>query len=79
MTPKEKSEDLFNYFHNDLQNEDTDCGQEILVSLLAIRYSLKCVDEMIKASNRITNHLPDSWVGEEQNYYKEVKKEINKL
>jgi hypothetical protein len=74
LTPKEKAIELFTYFHNDLQNEDTDCGQEILVSLLAIRYSLKCVDEIIEALEHHTWQNKD-WI----KYYKEVKEEINKL
>ena len=42
-------------------------------------YAKFCVEEMKKASTRITQHLPDHWVGTEQEYYEEVKQEIEKL
>jgi len=35
------------------------------------------VEGMIKASKRITNHLPKSWCGKEQEHYKELKEHIH--
>jgi hypothetical protein len=40
MTPKEKAEDLVNQFKNILMDEDTDCGNEILCTLIAIKNAL---------------------------------------
>jgi hypothetical protein len=48
MTPKEKSKELFNYYHNLIQNIGGDYGQEILVSILAKECSLFLVREMLK-------------------------------
>ena len=37
MTPKEKAEDLVNQYRMILMNEDTDCGNEILCTIIAIQ------------------------------------------
>ena len=71
MTPEEKAKELFYFFHNDLQSWDTECGEELLVSILAIRYSLRCVDEVIK-DRSIRGQVNFT-------YWKEVRNEINKL
>ena len=53
----------------------TDVVLEDTAKILA----LICVEEMKKASTRITQHLPNHWIGTEQEYYEEVKQEIEKL
>ena len=40
MTPKEKAEDLVNQFRMILMDEDTDCGNEILCTSIAIKNAL---------------------------------------
>ena len=57
MTPKEKAEDLVNQFRMILMDEDTECGNEILCTLIAIKNALICVDEIYNAtSNNINNY-----------------------
>ena len=45
MTPKEKAEELFNYYHNLTQDIGGELGQEILVSILARECALFLVRE----------------------------------
>lgn len=40
MTPKEKANDLVNQYRNILMDEDTECGNEILCTLIAVKCSL---------------------------------------
>lgn len=47
MTPKEKAEDLVNEYRMILMDEDTDCGNEILCSLIAIKNAKIAVDEIM--------------------------------
>ena len=47
MTAKEKANDLVDQYRNVLMNEDTDCGNEILCSLIAIKNAQIAVDEII--------------------------------
>lgn len=47
MTAKEKANDLVNQYRNILMNEDTDCGNEILCSVIAIQNAKITVDEIL--------------------------------
>jgi len=40
MTPKEKAINLVDSYRNILMNEDTECGNEILCSVIAIRVNV---------------------------------------
>jgi len=51
MTPKEKAEDLINQFAVILMDEDTDCGNEILCTSIAIKNALICADEVLMRLN----------------------------
>ena len=44
MTPKEKANELVDTFRIVLMNEDTDCGNEILCTLIAKQCALIAVD-----------------------------------
>lgn len=48
MTAKEKAEDLVNQFRMVLMNEDTECGNEILCTSIAIENALITINEMIE-------------------------------
>jgi len=48
MTSKEKAEELVNKYRMILMDEDTDCGNEILCSLIAIKNSHIAVDEILE-------------------------------
>jgi hypothetical protein len=47
MTPLQKAEDLVNQFRMILMDEDTDCGNEILCTSIAIKNALICADEVL--------------------------------
>jgi hypothetical protein len=68
MTPKEKANELVNQYRMILMDEDTDCGNEILCSIIAIKSALIAVDEI----------LAESFACREF-FWKEVKHEIDKL
>ena len=48
---KKEAEFLVNSFRNMLMDEDTDCGNEILCTLLAVKQSKFCIEEKIKEVN----------------------------
>lgn len=66
MKPKEKADELVHNFRMLLMNEDTDCGEEILVSILSEKCALIAVNLIIKLEY-------------DKEYWKEVKQEIEKL
>ena len=72
-TPKDKAEELVNRFRIVLMNEDTECGNEILCTSIAIKNALIAVDEIIESS--IYNAVWASQVP----YYEEVERELRKL
>ena len=78
MTAKYKAEDLVNQFRMVLMDEDTECGEEILCTSIAIKNSLITVDEIIKELLTIQcygeNDIEDSI-----EWYNEVKQEIERL
>ena len=70
MARKDKAEQLVNEYRILLMNEDTECGNEILCTLIAKKCALKLVQTIL-------NIL----IGSEEVicYWQEVKEEINKL
>jgi hypothetical protein len=67
MDHKEKANDLVDTFRIVLMNEDTDCGNEILCTLIAKQCALIAVDEII---DNTYLHF---------DYWQQVKTEIEKL
>ena len=76
-SPKEKAEDLVNTYRIILMNEDTDCGNEILCTLIAKKNASVCVDEIQKLLSEFNPE--DMKVKWKKLYYTDVKKEIEKL
>jgi siderophore synthetase component len=72
MTPKQEAQDLVNTYRIILMDEDTDCGNEILCTSIAIKNALVAV-------NKIWNALESARAFEEYDYWQEVKQEIEKL
>jgi hypothetical protein len=68
-SPKEKAKELFDQYHNLIQEIGGDIGHEILVSILAKQSCLIAVDEIIKATTPLTSTY----------FWLEVKEEINNL
>lgn len=48
MTPSQKANDLVDQFRMILMQEDTDCGNECLCTLIAIKHSEIVVNEILK-------------------------------
>jgi len=70
MKPKEKAEDLVNQFRMILMDEDTDCGNEILCTSIAIKNALICVDEIL---NGTSNNSKEDY------YWLNVRYELEKM
>jgi hypothetical protein len=80
MTPKEKAQDLVYQFKNILMDEDTDCGNEILCTSIAIKNALILTYEV---GRRVPNHnyenrneIKDDLTVE---YWAEVWKELGEM
>ena len=80
MTPKEKAEDLINQFRMVLMNEDTDCGEEILCTSIAIKNALISVNEIIQSIAKIEGIEKLGVIQlNTLEYWREVKQELEKL
>jgi hypothetical protein len=77
MTPKEKAEDLVNQFKNILMDEDTDCGNEILCTSIAIKNALICADEVLMRVPYKDSVIATDDLGIE--YWIQVKKELREM
>jgi hypothetical protein len=71
MIPKEKAISLVDSYRIILMNEDTDCGEEILCTVIAKKCALIAVDEIYNSGLLV-------FVDDEQ-YWHEVKQEIEKI
>ncbi len=78
MTTKEKAEDLVNQFRMVLMDEDTECGNELLCTSIAIKNALITVDNIL--SELATIHCyGENDIEDSKQWYKEVKQELEKL
>jgi hypothetical protein len=73
MTPKDKAISLVDSYRMILMNEDTECGEEILCTVIAKQCALIAVDELIKEERKTDDYY------EIGSYWQEVKQEIEKL
>jgi hypothetical protein len=80
MTPKEKAEDLVNQFRMILMDEDTECGNEILCTLIAIKNALILTYEVGRRvpyqKKSSSNLIKDDLTVE---YWAEVMKELKEM
>ncbi|GGK40486.1 hypothetical protein GCM10007963_05690 [Lutibacter litoralis] len=74
MTANEKANDLVNQYRMILMNEDTDCGNEILCSLIAIKSAKITANEMIKYISESADYD-----GYKVRYWKDVINELDAL
>jgi len=75
ISQKEKANELFNKFYMILLDSDSDKGEECLVSLLAIKCAILCVDEILSAIDWHDFETPNK----EVEFWGQVKLEIKKL
>jgi hypothetical protein len=76
MTAKEKAEQLIAEFKNILQDEDTDCGNEILCTILAVKFARLTVRTVLSGnphSNPFNTELNSTF-----DWWFEVYNELNK-
>ncbi len=73
MKAKDKANELVNTYRMMLMNEDTECGQEILCTIIAKKSALIAVDEIMKAMDDVM--LPNPF----NQYWEQIKQEIEKL
>ena len=76
MTPKEKAQDLVNKFRIVLMDEDTDCGNELLCTSIAIKNALITVAQLI---NEYPSFPRGTWEESRALYWLEVKQELEQL
>ena len=76
MTPEQRALSIVNTYRMILMDEDTDCGNEILCTSIAIKNALVAINQMIL----MIDGLPlDKEVIELFDYLQQVKKELKKL
>ena len=75
MSAKEKAINLVDSYRIILMNEDTECGNEILCSVIAKKCALIAVDEMIDIRNGL--YINEGSIAHQ--WLLEVKHEIEKL
>jgi hypothetical protein len=75
MTPKDKAISLVDSYRIILMNEDTECGNEILCSVIAKKCALIAVDEMIDIRNGL--YINEGSIAHQ--WLLDVKQEIEKL
>ena len=73
MKATDKANELVDIYRMMLMNEDTECGQEILCTIIAKKSALIAVDEIMKAMDDVM--LPNPF----KQYWEQVKQEIKKL
>jgi hypothetical protein len=74
-SPKEKAKELFNHYHNLIQEIGGDMGHEILVSILAKQSCLIAIHEILY----FLNFSLDFKMNKSIKYWLEVEEEINNL
>jgi len=77
MTPEQRALSIVNTYRMILMNEDTDCGNEILCTSIAIKTALVSINQMILL---VDAYLPiDKEVIDLFDYLQQVKTELKKL
>jgi hypothetical protein len=74
MTPKQTATDLVNQFRMILMDEDTDCGNEILCTSIAIKSAKITANKMIEHISKGADY-----VGYKAPYWKDVINELDSL
>ena len=74
MRPNEKANDLVNQFRVILMDEDTDCGNEILCTIIAVKSAKITANEMIEHISKGADYG-----GHKVQYWKDVINELDSL
>lgn len=76
MTPKEKAEYLVNQYKMILMHEDTNCGDEILCSLIAMKHVEIVIAEIISFMDEFKLYIQ---MKDQYEWWQQVKIEIASL
>lgn len=84
MTPSEKAQQLVDKYRIVLMSEDTDCGNEILCTSIAIKTALIALDDIIQMSDKnkiVYSFYENNCLTQytEDFYWNKVKQELEKL
>jgi hypothetical protein len=92
MSPQQKATQLVDTYRAMLMNEDTECGNEILCTIIAKKSALIAIDEVIKEryfhnehyeqNSKLKYHIEIELaerLESTRNYWNKVKDEIEKL
>ena len=85
MSAKDKAIELVDTYRIMLMNSDTECGEEILCTVIAKYCALIAVDELLEFENKVIEEWKRYFEGKggemkvERIFWEEVKKEIQLL
>jgi hypothetical protein len=85
MSAKDKAKELVDTYRIMLMNSDTECGEEILCTVIAKYCALIAVDELLEFENRVIEEWKRYFEGKggemkvERIFWEEVKHEIQLL
>lgn len=81
MKPIDKANDIIDRFRMVLMNENTECGNEILCTIIAKQNALICVDEILRASPTKSPVSDSDFIAHFKalKFWQEVKYEIEKI
>lgn len=72
-TPEEEANGIKHSIRMELMNSDTDCGEEILVSILEQKLAIICVDKIMETVE-IIRFEDEFYYNDEIRYWQEVKR-----
>ena len=76
MRPKEKADELFNHYHNLIQEQGGELGQEILVSILARQCAMYAVGLVVKETLELSRDYSNNFI---YIYWVRVQEELEKM
>ena len=79
MNSKQKAEELVNSYRIILMNEDTECGNEILCTSIAKQCAIIAANEILNNNNLVFTYSQNDYLLQENDYWLQVKEEIEKL
>ena len=76
MTPKQKADEIFTYYHNLIQEQGGELGQEILVSILAKQCAKYAVWLVVKEILELSKEYSNNFI---YIYWLRVQEELEKM
>ena len=76
MTPVEKANEIFTHYHNLIQEQGGELGQEILVSILAKQCALIAIGLIVKETLELSKEYSNNFI---YIYWLRVQEELEKM